>query len=68
MNAELLRYEMRVKNISVPQMCQEIGISKCAFYRKINGKSEFTLSEITKICEVLNLDSPVDIFFSAKVS
>lgn len=68
MNVELLRYKMRVKGITVQQISQIMGISKCAFYRKLNGQSEFTLSEITKICEVLELDSPVEIFFSAKVS
>ena len=68
MNVELLRYEMRVKGVSLDQLCQSIGISRSAFYRKINGTSEFTLSEITKICEALALDSPVDIFFASKVS
>ena len=68
MDKALLKYTMEKSNISVDQLCAFIGISKTAFYRKINGKSEFTRTEIIKICECLNLASPVDIFFASKVS
>ena len=68
MDKALLRYTMEKNEVSVEQLCEYIGISKTAFYRKINGKSEFTRSEIIKICERLNLASPVDIFFASKVS
>ncbi len=68
MNKALLRYTMEMNNVSVDDLCTFIGISKSAFYKKINGKSEFTRGEIEKICECLNLSSPVDIFFAAKVS
>lgn len=67
-NAARLKYEMEVRHISVEDLCRELDISKSAYYRKINGKSEFTHSEIVKICEVLELDSPVGIFFAEKVS
>lgn len=68
MDKALLKYTMEKNNVSVEQLCGFIGISKAAFYRKINGKSEFTRTEIMGICECLNLDSPVDIFFASKVS
>ena len=64
----LLKYSMEKNRVGVEQLCAFIGISKAAFYRKINGKSEFTRMEIIKICECLDLDSPVDIFFAAEVS
>ena len=68
MNKALLKYTMDIHNVSVDELCAFIGISKSAFYKKINGKSEFTRGEIVKICQRLGLESPVDIFFAEKVS
>lgn len=64
MDKALLEYEMNKKGISISDMCNMLGISRSAFYRKCIGKSEFTMSEIAKIVDVLGLDSPVDIFFA----
>lgn len=64
MNKALLEYEMNRKNISIGTMCEILGISRSAFYRKCNGKSEFTRAEIQKVVEILQLDSPMDIFFA----
>lgn len=64
MNKALLEYEMSEKGKSISDMCEMLGISRSAFYRKCNGKSEFTMSEIKKIVNFLELDSPVEIFFA----
>lgn len=64
MNKALLEYTMKINGKSIPDMCSALGISRSAFYRKCNGKSEFTHSEIQKIVDYLNLNSPVDIFFT----
>lgn len=29
-----LEYEMKIKGITIEQMCKDIGISRSAFYRK----------------------------------
>lgn len=63
MNKALLEYKMKEAGKSISDMCEMLGISRSAFYRKCNGKSEFTQSEIQKIVDFLNLDSPVGIFF-----
>ena len=68
MNKDLLFYEMKRKKISVEQLCKKIGISISAFYRKCKGTSEFTQSEIQATVDVLELESPVPIFFSREVS
>lgn len=68
MNKALLKYTMETQDVSIEELCAFLGISKTAFYRKINGKSEFTRREIEQICQRLNLSSPVDIFFPKKVS
>ena len=64
MNKALLEYKMKEKGRSISDMCETLGMSRSAFYRKCNGKSEFTQSEIQKIVDYLNLDSPVEIFFA----
>ena len=64
MNTALLEYRMKEKGKTIADMCEMLGISRSAFYRKRNGKSEFTQSEIQKIVVYLNIDSPVEIFFA----
>lgn len=68
MDSARLEYEMKKKKISISQMCDMLNISRSAFYRKCHGLSEFTLSEIQNIIEILDLETPVGIFFTAKVS
>lgn len=63
-----LEYEMKKRGISIADMCAKIGCSRSAFYRKCNGISEFTQSEIQTIVDYLELDSPVGIFFTERVS
>lgn len=63
-----LRYEIAKKGITITKFCEQLKMSRSAFYRKCTGSTEFTLSEIEKILELLNLDSPMDIFFTKKVS
>ena len=64
MNTALLEYKMKENGKSISDMCKMLGISRSAFYRKCNGKSEFTQSEIQKIVIYLKLDSPMEIFFA----
>ena len=63
-----LQHIMKKKHVSVEELCSAIGISKSAFYRKISGKTEFTIGEINKIVEHLDLRSPMGIFFTERVS
>lgn len=68
MDKLLLEYEMKKKGYSVKKLCKEIGVSRSAFYKKCNGKSDFTQSEIQAIVDILELESPMAIFFAKKVS
>ena len=68
MNKALLEYKMKERGVSITDMCEMLGISRSAFYRKCNGKSEFTLGEIQRTVDFLKLDSPMGIFFAHKVS
>ncbi len=63
-----LEYEMKRRDVSKEELCKEIHMSRSAFYRKCNGKSEFTQREIQAIIDYLGITSPVGIFFTEKVS
>ena len=68
MDKALLEYEMKKRGVSIADMCEKLDCSRSAFYRKCNGISEFTQSEIQTIVDYLGLESPVGIFFTGKVS
>lgn len=37
------------------KVAKTLGLSRMAFYEKINNKKQFTLKEIKELCEILNL-------------
>lgn len=61
-----LEYEMKKANITKRQLATQLKISAQCLYNKINGTSEFKASEITVICDCLNLSKKrrEDIFFA----
>lgn len=68
MDKARLKYEMDRRNVTIAELCEFLGISRSAFYRKCNGLSEFTQGEIQGIVDYLELDSPMGVFFNPKVS
>lgn len=68
MDKAKLMYEMAKRGVTIQDMCGSLNMSRSAFYRKCNGISEFTQSEIQHIVDVLGLESPMGIFFAEKVS
>ncbi len=63
MDKARLEYEMKKQGMTTAKLCEILGMAQSTFYRKCVGKSEFTLSEIQKIGEVLKLESLTPIFF-----
>ena len=68
MDEARLEYEMKKRGINNSQMCARLNMSRSAFYRKKKGITEFTQGEIQAIIDILGLESPVGVFFAAKVS
>lgn len=70
MNKDELKAQIVRKNKTANQLCAAIGISRTAWFRKLNGKSQFTLKEVVDIREVLDLDDEQTniIFFNKEVS
>ena len=42
MDKALLQYEMSKRNVTIGELCKKLDMSRSAFYRKCNGKSDFT--------------------------
>lgn len=63
-----LEYEIKSRGWKIKDFCEKTDINRSVFYKKLRGESEFTLSEIQRILDVLGLDSPMGIFFADKVS
>lgn len=61
-----LRDEIKGAGVSISFIARVLGISRTAFYKKLNGKTEFKAVEIKKICEALHLSAEKreDIFFA----
>lgn len=59
---------MKIKNIKRITLAKELGISYNTATKKLNGQREFTLDEILKIKEILNLDKELysNILFNEK--
>lgn len=68
MDKAKLMYEIQKCGLTIQDMCKKLDMSRSAFYRKCNGISEFTQGEIQNIVDILDLDSPIGIFFAGKVS
>lgn len=56
-NINKLKKEIALNNLSIEELSEKIGIDKSTFYRRLesNGK-KFTIEEVIKIANVLNLD------------
>ena len=66
-NEKKLRLAMLQADMTVAQLANEVGISESALYRKIKGKTEFTLSEMQDICRILGIQGG-GIFFDSELA
>ena len=64
--AHLSRESLQIRNIKRSYLAKKVGISYNSLTNKLNGKSEFSAIEVSKIKETLNLDVKLsyDIFFN----
>ena len=70
MNVSELKAAMARKDISIPKLAELVEINKKTMYSRFSGETEFSLSEIKKIAEVLSLTNEdiLIIFFTEKVT
>ena len=57
-NIERLKSALQSNNVTIERASDAIGIDPATFYRRLNRKGEkFTVSEVGKLAELLDLDS-----------
>ena len=67
MKVNLLRGKMVANGYTVETAAKCLGMSRNTLSSKINGKSEFNVDEVIRLCELLHIDDPaqkVEIFLS----
>lgn len=64
MNTNILKGKMVEKGFTQEKLAEAVGISTNSMSRKLLGERQFRLGEVVKICEVLEIDDPRDIFFT----
>ena len=69
-NSSLLLSQMKLRNVSTKAFADAQGWSISTTYRKINGRTEFTQSEIQTTIALLSLDTAManEIFFALGMS
>ena len=70
MNKTELKIQMIKSNKTADDLCNALGISRSAWFRKVGGESEFTQGEIAALRLELDLDDHQTalIFFDQEVS
>ena len=69
-NSVLLKKRIKGKGISITLLAEKVGISREGFYKKMNGITEFKISEVLRIKKILNLSEKDanEIFFNETVN
>lgn len=69
MELKELKVKLFTKNLTYEDISRVLKISVPTFSNKINGKNEFTLSEVTKLSVYLNLskEEKEEIFFNQQL-
>ena len=68
-NSRLLKAYLALREVSRKELGRALNRSASAIHRKLNGKTEFTASEIQACVDLLNLDMDTAkiIFFAGEV-
>ena len=63
-----LEAELVLAGITRSNFAKDLGMNTSTLYKKMNGKTDWTLSEIHRTGEILGEDKIPRIFFAKKVS
>lgn len=56
LNSEMLKDTIADSGITITAIASKMGISRQSLYSKIERKTDFSVSEISKLSAILNLD------------
>lgn len=67
-NKSLLDEKIKASGLKIGAVAKKIGISRMAFYNKVNNNTSFTVAEVYMLCNVLDiLDEEKPKIFTEKV-
>lgn len=64
MNSNKVRAKMKEAGMTQADVAKSIGMSENSLSRKLNGKRDFSISEVLRLIEVLKLENPGEIFLN----
>lgn len=59
---------VRGKGLSLNKVAKNIGLNPSTLYRKMTGESDFYRTEIQKLCTLLEIENPAEIFFAENIA
>lgn len=59
-NTELLREYIDKSGLKIQFLAEKIGISRASLWQKITNKTEFKVSEVQILCDLLDIKSSKD--------
>lgn len=66
MKFKKLRAKMVEREMTQEKLADVLGISVQTLNSKINGRTQFTLEEVIKMTDILEIQNPTDIFLGKK--
>lgn len=63
MDANKLKYEILKSGLSQSKLANMLRVDQKTLSNKVTGKTDFKLSEVIKICEILQIENPRDVFW-----
>lgn len=60
--------QMALCGMTQAELAKKLGINESTLYRKLNNDGNFSRKEINQIIEILDIDSPREIFFADKLA
>ncbi len=63
-NEKLFKMKIKEKGFTLKEIASFLNIDTSTLYRKMNGESDFYRNEIQKLCNLLEFENPVEIFFA----
>lgn len=68
MDVNKLKGKMREKKYTQATLAKKLDITTQSLSAKLNNRSQFTLSEVVKMIDVLEIENPAKIFFAPNIS
>lgn len=65
-DTKLLKAAIAKKGLTQAEVARKVGISSQSFSGKLNNKTEFQLSEVIKLCKMLDISEEKDRIFFAQ--